>query len=165
MAGLLGEKDRMSINQIVVLSQKEIECCKFIQPVAVISIGSPGSPNAKVPDNPLVYDTLFLKFLDLDPESLKRNGVEDWETLVPNCMTDMQANAVVSFVKEAASDGIEMLVINCEAGISRSRGVASMLCRWYGLDDRHLYESGTPNAWCKNKIREALYRRAANESL
>lgn len=85
-------------------------------------------------------------------------------------MSDQQAKDIISFVK-LYFGRVDYFIIHCEAGQSRSAGVAAALSRWiegedweYFLDPKY-----TPNSHCYQTIMEAIYgpmcREAKNELL
>lgn len=168
---------------VTVMSRREIAAVdRVLTPHVVVSIsdpvmpGYPGDPRsgtAKVPENALAV--LRLRFWDADPEALERN-FHEWEEHeaeawnVPACrafvdqqialsMTAAHAEEIRDFL--LAHDGADLLV-HCEAGISRSAGVAAGLV---ASDPRYRWINETqwrfrPNAHVKSLIVRA-YRRAA----
>ena len=116
-------------------------------PHAFISIRTPGDPNVvKLPINHHTKGVLHLKFHDLDvvpQEALDRgylDGVNPAELF-----TDEMAQQVVQFM-QPLKDQIDLLVAHCDAGWSRSPGVAAAIARtFYGLDDSHFFKRYTPN--------------------
>lgn len=78
---------------------------------------------------------LNLFFHDLDPEAIKRTEAYAknpaiGEDLITKCFTEDQARQMVAFVKSTDED--ETIIINCEAGISRSPGAVLAFRRFYG---------------------------------
>lgn len=72
--------------------------------------------------------TLQLKFSDADGQ------VSDDIVL----MSDDVANLILGFVNGCLINNINTFVVNCEAGMSRSAGVAAALAKIYNGDDRHI---------------------------
>lgn len=72
----------------------------------------------------------------------------------PTPMTFGQAIDVLAFV-EQWREKVSTIYAACYGGVSRSRGVLAGLAAVYGWDDRELYASGQPNAWCKTLILRA----------
>jgi len=89
-----------------------------------ISIGDPDKPDAKVRQNELCRDVLRLKFDDCD-----ETDDSEWVPMVPN-----QAKEIVDFVCKH-KDEIDMILVHCEAGISRSAGTAAALSIWLNDHD------------------------------
>ena len=70
-------------------------------------------------------------------------------------ITDKQAMEIVKFVHELA-DKVNLIICQCEAGISRSAGLAAGLSIALNADDTHLYKSHyRPNVAVKSAIRRA----------
>ncbi len=100
-----------------------------------------------------IIDILHLSFSDADSEGLDVYG---------NCvdesdlMTDEDARRVAEFV-EAHKDAF--ILVHCDAGISRSAGVAAAILKHYTGDDSRVFKSGRhyPNMWCYRKTLNALH--------
>jgi predicted protein tyrosine phosphatase len=87
-----------------------------------------------------------MEFHDLDPEAIKRTRAAhgDWpkaQEMIDNCFTEAHANALVAFLEPIEA----LLVVNCEAGISRSPAVVLALRRKYGGDTEQVYKEAIPN--------------------
>jgi protein-tyrosine phosphatase len=131
-------------------------------PCAVISISTPGDIPPVIPQGSIerIKTVINLQFCDIDPEAMTREAKpEDREEtlriLKYSGMTAVQAIHVVQFLRSIIAAGINRIYVHCDAGRSRSRGVAAGLCYIQGLPDRHLYKDGYPNAWCKKMVIEA----------
>lgn len=96
---------------------------------------------------------LSLCFCDAD-----RPGVDVYgnETDGSDLMSDDDAWKVATFVTEHMTDRI---IVHCDAGISRSGGVAAAIAKWMLNDDHEFFCSGQyrPNMWCYRKTLTALY--------
>lgn len=91
--------------------------------------------------------TLRLFFHDLDPETIRHTETfatnpAKGQALIDGCFTETHAREVASFVVMTNPDHV---VVNCEAGISRSAGVVLALRRKYGGDTEELYKKAHPN--------------------
>ena len=76
-----------------------------------------------------------------------------------HCITDSDAMQIASFVF-SIKDRADMLIVHCEAGISRSPGVAAAVLKFIDDDDtpifdNHLYR---PNMTCYRKVLRALFK-------
>jgi predicted protein tyrosine phosphatase len=92
---------------------------------AIISITEPGSP-AKLSDK--WTHVLRLQFHDIDREVSSKDGT-------PYVMFNKEmATSVLEFYKNLPED-IDMLVVHCHAGISRSAGVVLALCDIFNITD------------------------------
>lgn len=82
--------------------------------------------------------SLNLFFHDLDPEAIRRTeayakDAAYGEELIKHCFTEEQARAIVDYVKSTPENTV--ILVNCEAGISRSAGVVLAMRRFYGDSD------------------------------
>lgn len=70
-------------------------------------------------------------------------------------MTDDDAKKVSSFVKRHPNTDI---IVHCDAGISRSAGVAAAIMKWSTGDDTPIFNSWHyhPNMWAYRKTLNAL---------
>lgn len=93
--------------------------------------------------------TLFLQFDDTDCD-------------VPGCIpiSQKQAESIAAFVRRVQADeSIHKLVVHCEAGVSRSAGVAAAVMKWWTGDDSTIFDNGwyKPNMLCYRMVLNALY--------
>lgn len=94
-------------------------------PHICISITSPNDPVAIFNTNPKRLDVLYLDFYDLDKPTGRFQKV----------FTDAQAKEILEYVNKYASL-CDTVIVNCQAGVSRSAGVAAALSKiWTGEDD------------------------------
>ena len=128
------------------------------RPTAIISISDPNMIYTSEPfvsDTANIVDNLRLSFSDADrpmtADVYGRMAAED------DLMKDEDAEAVVQFVR-CHSDAD--LIVHCDAGISRSAGVAGAIMKYINGDDSPVFDSGyhRPNMWCYRKTLEAFYR-------
>ena len=96
---------------------------------------------------------LPLCFCDADHPGIDVYGNE---TDGSDLMSDDDARKVALFVTERVTDRI---IVHCDAGISRSGGVAAAISKWMLNDDNEFFYSGQyrPNMWCYRKTLTALY--------
>lgn len=112
---------------------------------ALISITGTMSPSPVIGPPDFDEDSLMgllrLAFLDVTGPS-------------GNCMTRTQAYEVVGFVRKMVAAGMRHLAVHCNAGESRSAGVAAACAYLLGLDDIGLFEmsSLSPNMWCYRQV-------------
>ena len=120
----------------------------------IISICSPHGKPIRLPENKNRKGYLFLNFHDLDhlPEADKIClGVGKPYKL----FTDFQADLIWSFVDEhLVLPTVNMIICNCEAGISRSAGVIAGIKAGLGLDDSDIFENFLPNSLVYRKLLE-----------
>lgn len=136
---------------ILVSSRKSIETdglTRFGQCV-IISIATPGNPAARIPRTANVLDVLFLAFYDIDQPFQLLDG----STAEP--MTASQAAEVAAFVTRW-SGSVETIICQCEAGISRSAGIAAAIAKRLTGDDRYYFGEYIPNRTCYARVLDSL---------
>ena len=125
--------------------ERAIRLCKsfFAEPHAHVCIRSVGT-EIKTPQcgNPALY----LAFHDLR-ENCK-------EEQVAGLFNEKQASAIVEFVEYMPED--LPIIVNCEAGISRSPGVVLALRRHYGGDQEEVFQKAHPNIYVTSMLTRAL---------
>ena len=100
-----------------------------------------------------VIDILELSFVDADePDSLDVNDIIAAEK---DLMCDRDAERIVEYSKKHKD---KLLIIHCDAGISRSSGIAAAILRHYTGDDAEIFDnySYDPNMWCYFKTLKAF---------
>ena len=121
----------------------------------IISISDPNMDYSSspfiTPENH-IEAILPLCFCDAD-----RPGTDVYgnETDGSDLMSDDDAQKVALFVRGRMTDRI---IVHCDAGISRSGGVAAAIAKWMLNDDSEFFYSGQyrPNMWCYRKTLTAL---------
>lgn len=147
---------------LVVCGRREAEASSWLH--AAISISDIDSPLPIFPASP----RLNLQFQDWDREAMERDFAtfrlrEDWTPedeiyfsgAIRDCMTPGHASQICAFVGALAPDA--SLLIHCEAGVSRSAGVAAALrdlgfAQWDEGTNRRYH----PNLWVKKLVMEAF---------
>jgi predicted protein tyrosine phosphatase len=134
------------VKKIHIKSEREIR--GFIQSVddefILISITSPEEKWVSIPENGNCRGILQLKFHDIEHPSYG---------LVP--FSENLAAKIRDFVEE--HNDVAVIICQCEAGISRSAGVASALIKRYGMDESEIFTNGRyiPNLLVYKKLLEA----------
>lgn len=95
---------------------------------------------------PQCGDALYLKFVDFG-----ENCHEFYKTQL---MTDKQAEQIVEYIRTRPTE--TLIVVNCEAGISRSAGVVLACRRHYGGDTEEIFKKAFPNIYVSSKVFKAL---------
>ena len=131
--------------QFLVLGRAEVRTVKPDLPYIVVSITDSGAPEAVVAESPHCLGVLRLQFHDADRAQRDRVTV-----------TADDARAVVRFVRQHR-DAARLIVCQCEAGISRSAGVAAALSKWLQDDDTPFFERFIPNRLVYRTVLEAAY--------
>ena len=75
-----------------------------------------------------------------------------------NCITKEQANKIATFVKRYIEQ-VDVVLVHCEAGQSRSAGCAAAILKWSTGSDSLIYDNPryTPNSTVYSYILEALF--------
>lgn len=110
---------------IHILTRHSIGYSTLRVPYAVISITTPGEGDANIAPSDNCRGILRLSFFDIRATECHA----EWQTFMPN-----HAKSIWLFVGEHW-DNIEELVIHCDAGQSRSPGVAAALDKVLNGDD------------------------------
>jgi predicted protein tyrosine phosphatase len=86
---------------------------------------------------------LQLAFLDMDRHV---PGIEDHDSWSygSRLFTPENADQILDFVNEMW-DKVDLFLVHCEAGISRSPAVAAALCKIKHGHDQHFFDNYTPN--------------------
>jgi hypothetical protein len=105
---------------------------------ANISIRSPGMISISLPLHAQRQDELFLKFHDVDDRHK--------EQLMPSNLVyfdNEMAKQIKAFLEKNIL--VDTLIVNCEAGISRSAGVAAAISKHLTGDDSFFFKNYLPN--------------------
>ena len=105
--------------ELLVLSRREAQVYIPVNPTVYISIYTPGDDPAVFAHISTIRGIIKVAFPDLD--------VEEHPGLKPILFNTLQAQSIRDFVKSHYARGIRHFMIHCDAGISRSCGVASAL--------------------------------------
>jgi predicted protein tyrosine phosphatase len=122
----------------------------FDCPVAVISVRNPGGPPVEIPASAWLRAVLRLEFADVDDPS---RGP---------AMTDEQARRILDFAREQVAAGVQV-VCQCEAGVSRSAGIAAALSRIHFGHDGAFHRTHRPNPWVRRRLLRVARRPAGEE--
>jgi len=130
---------------IMALSLLEIEAAERGQlgKHVVISIMSPKNAEARIKSDPKAI--LRLRFYDLN------EPLEGYEEVFEH----KDAKSVRRFIEKHV-DEVEMIVVHCEAGVSRSVGLAAALAKVLFGDDERFMKGGVPNSRVYTKVLEAF---------
>ena len=153
-----------------VLSREAMGKFKSDESHIIISITDPNSEKVKIISRP--FDILSLQFHDADEHRVQTkdckrcNGtgyVPEFKDINDgHCyrctdkidirlFTDNDARIILDFVQDCRVD-IDLIVVHCEAGISRSAGVAGALSLIYNGSDEYYFHRYLPNIFVYRKI-------------
>lgn len=111
------------------------------KPHAIISITDTREKDANVGNHPKCRGVLFLKFRDFDLSKMSIAARMQIDKLYPEeAMNEFQAESMVNFVRDMMNE-IEMLVVHCDAGVSRSAGAGAALAKCINGDDQWVFDS------------------------
>lgn len=115
---------------------------------AVISIKTrtdPSDPHIKFTNDNNIKEILFMRFNDAENE-------------VEGGITYGEAHKISEFIRHIAKDrdDVQTLVVHCDAGESRSAGVAAAIAKKYFKDDEDFFRKYTPNMRCYRLVLEEL---------
>ncbi len=131
-----------------VLSEREIKDFTYNEKYVVISIRSPHTRPVELLDDQNRLATLCIAFSDID-------RVIDHPKAI--LMTKEQAKQILTFYS-FYKDKVGTVVVNCEAGISRSSAVAAALTNISGGIDSRFFVQYLPNSLVYNLILREYYR-------
>lgn len=119
--------------------------------------------------NPYIFKTAMISIYSLDdiPNDIKisENGVAKVLHIsfndVENDKYGIQkedAEKIAEFIKEI-EENYDVLVVHCDAGISRSSGVAAAIMKYLYNDDTKIFDSSIyqPNMRCYRLVLDALH--------
>ncbi|OPZ86333.1 MAG: hypothetical protein BWY76_00997 [bacterium ADurb.Bin429] len=118
---------------LLVLSRFEAMDFTAEAPYAVISITDPETPPAVLKSPPSCRGVLRLQFHDI-------TRPQDGYAL----MTEEHARQITAFVS-AWRETVDLFVVHCEGGVSRSAAVAAALAWWWNGEIDHFFAEYLPN--------------------
>lgn len=121
-------------------------------PHILISIRTPGQEYYKPMDNKNRLDMLTLIFHDVD---VAHDGMR-------SLFNEAQAKRILDFVNKW-KDRIDEIVVNCNAGFSRSPGVAAALSIILNGDDEEYFRKYSPNRLVYRTILETYQKKQEKE--
>jgi len=130
---------------IEVFSQETIQNFVTDRPHIVISIREPDSPGyinkpVEIPSSPNCMGILYLDFCDMD--AVKYPKTKDFPEIYKLFSKD-DARSILKMV-ELTAPYINLIAVNCVAGISRSAGVAAALAKCLGQSDEKFFNPKGP---------------------
>ena len=127
--------------KILVTDRRSIERGLLLRrPYIVISIRDPDRRPVRLTKRPLCLAALELAFHDAEPVA----GFKPTADIT--YMSEKDAVAIWQFVRQQMNH-YEIIVVQCEQGMSRSPAVAAALARGIGLDEDNFWREYQPNHW------------------
>ena len=126
-----------------VLSRSKAKAFTFKQNIddcAIISISDVNSPENHFCSNPHIKGICYLRFDDVEFGDI-------------NCITEKDALKIVQFVN-AMKNKVDLFIVHCEAGVSRSAGVCAAIMTMLEKDDMEIFnnEHFCPNISCYKAV-------------
>ena len=140
--------------QFKVMSEREIKNYKCNKAHIIISIKSPESRGVKIPSNDKRLGTLYLEFHDFDDVSL------NYPSRI-KLISKEDAKEILVFVAYCPVKP-EIVICQCEAGISRSAGIAGALSKIINGDDKAIFRHYLPNMLVYRTIMKEAYKMGMN---
>lgn len=141
-------------NRKQAIKQSKVDCA---EDKVIISISTPGDEFPEFCEqNHSILDVLFLSFYDIEnKEEIKPAATED------QIFNDNMATQIANFVKfwDVKNNNVNIWV-HCDAGISRSAGVAAALQKYFNDDDSKYFANDGkyfPNRLCYTKTLQKLH--------
>ncbi len=119
---------RPVLGKIVVLPRSAVTDISPDKKWALISISDPGMPRPILADSSNLIDAIYLKFDDVEFERA---------SMIP--INENQAKDIVAFAKKNWEEA-ELIVVHCNAGISRSSAVGKAISEIYQPDQVHYFD-------------------------
>ncbi|MBX7221013.1 MAG: hypothetical protein K1Y36_13780 [Blastocatellia bacterium] len=121
---------------LLVVGRAELRTLSPLVPFVVISITDPDKPDAEIIPSDFLNGVLRLKFDDAEGTEIGHPA---------HILMSMQdAHLVLAFV-ESHLAAVQLIVCQCEAGVSRSAGVAAALANILHGEDQFFFDHYWPN--------------------
>ncbi len=131
------------------------------EPYAVLSSTDPQGTHPKIAPSEQLRALLTLQFSDVD-RVLPR--LQAKSAYVRSCTPEI-ARRIAAFVQAQRAQGVRLFVIHCEAGMSRSAGVAAALSQFYNGDEFFFLHHYRPNVLVREMVLAALQDQASSNVL
>lgn len=137
----------------------ELSVCgyKCDKPHIVVSITSPEDNWPRLPDNPARLDILRLKFHDVSKiDDYTAKWLASHDQKIDLFEPEHAAQIKAFLLKYPEAD----LIVNCQAGISRSSAVAAAVTKWKGGDESVFFNPDRyhPNSRVYDHLLHALQK-------
>lgn len=126
----------------------------------VISIRSCGDPYRSYTitrdTSPWIKDVIHLVFDDVETDCMPENPP----------INEGQARAIVKFCMKNIDDDVDQIIVHCDAGVSRSAGVAAAITKWYYNEDEQFFNNSqyVPNMRCYRYVLNAFVETLPEEN-
>ena len=141
--------------KIKVFCEEAIQKFKTDEKHIVISVQEPNYSHVKLPEQSSRVGWMGLWFYDFD----RKTGQENYDIRL---FTRNHAITILSFV-ETWKNKVDLICINCVAGVSRSMGIGGALGKILNNDDTYFFKQGIPNMRVYRMILEEYYGKDFND--
>ena len=140
---------------LLALGRDEAESFVPEVPYLVVAISDPDKPEPEIPRPPHLRGALRLRFHDVGQP-------RRFQETTDVAMTPEDARQILSFVREQLPE-TELIVCQCEQGVSRSAAVAAALSRILQGEDEYFLKHYWPNRWVYNLLLESASESRAED--
>lgn len=127
--------------QLLVLGREEIKDFTFEKPYLIISVTDPKNTDAEI-----VHSSNLVEILRLTFDDIGKPNKFQFENSTDVLMNSEQAKQILGFVKENLSK-VNLIVCQCEQGMSRSAGIAAALSKILQSEDEYFLKNYWANRW------------------
>lgn len=145
--------------KIEVLNLDQIQKYYPEEPYIAISIRNVNSNLPYLPTTQYTKGILHLMFQDIDPTIIDKELIKNYN-LRP--ILEYQANHIINFILSYQNE-VNLILCQCETGISRSAGVAGAIAKILKEDDQYFFDHYLPNRYVYKLILNIYERKIYNE--
>lgn len=136
--------------KFLVLGRDEIKDFEVDFPYIIISVTDPETAEAEIFASGNLIDILRLKFYDIGkPAAFQDSTTKEFP------ITESQALEIKTFV-EKHIENADLIVCQCEQGVSRSAAIAAALSRFLQETDEYFFQNYWLNRYVFDRLTKAL---------
>ena len=144
----------------IVLNREAMQVYKEDRPHILISVSDPKAPLPTIPENEKRLGFVRLQFYDLDYCNLKyKEKFQEYFEGVPDPVFNVRLATIVLDFYEQHRAKCEAVIVNCEAGISRSAAIAAALCKIEVGHDSPFFKKYIPNRRVYSLLLSEYYKK------
>jgi|LSQX01.2.fsa_nt_gb predicted protein tyrosine phosphatase len=145
------------MGSVIACSRSDIENKGFTSRISgnwvAVSIFSSGDSPARVASNGRCMGIFPFRFDDIDTVA---EGV-------PLQIFDRELAGEILDTVDEWREKADTIVVQCDAGVSRSMGLAAGICKHLGIPDDYFFAHGVPNMLVYRTVLQESFRRKYNE--